>query len=143
MNTEELIAEIEQELEMGMKVYIHKTDLTILVLPNDDMIDFADDEFWEKEQEKLENNAENYFEIEIWDSSYSFKIMERFAENIHGNRVLQAKLLDTLENSKPFKNFRNILDRHDEYLHEWYQFRALQQRKFVKEQLTNLKIIRE
>ena len=141
MSTEELITEIEQELEIGMKVYIHKTNIKLLVLPNEEMIDFADGEFWKKEQDELENNAENYFEIEIWDSSYSFKIMEYFAENMDGNRVLKAKLLDALENSKPFKNFRNILDRHDEYLHEWYKFRALQQREFVKKQLENLKII--
>ncbi|KQT16921.1 hypothetical protein ASG31_11155 [Chryseobacterium sp. Leaf404] len=69
--------------------------------------------------------------------------MESFAENISGNKVLKAKLPDALENSKPFKNFRNILDRNDEYLQEWYIFRSLKQREFVKKQLTELKIIGE
>lgn len=141
MSTEELIIEIEQELEMDMKVYVHKDTLSLLMLPDDDMIDFADDEFWENVQEELEKNSENYIEVEKWDASHSFRIMESFAENISGNRILQAKLLDALENSKPFKNFRNILDRYEKYLQEWYSFRALKQREFVKKQLTDLNII--
>lgn len=127
---------------MGMKVYVHKDNFSLLMLPDDDMIGFADREFWEKELEELEENSENYVEIEKWDASYLFRIMKSFAENITGNRILQAKLLDALENSKPFKNFRNILDRYEEHLQEWYSFRALNQREFVKKQLADLEIMR-
>ncbi|KQT16922.1 hypothetical protein ASG31_11160 [Chryseobacterium sp. Leaf404] len=58
MNTEELINEIEQELEMDMKVYVHKENLGLLIIPDDDVLDLADDDFWETEQEELERNSE-------------------------------------------------------------------------------------
>lgn len=140
-NIEQLIKDIEEEFDTGLKVYLHKKDLTVLSLPNEDQFDITDDEYWEETQAEIENNPENYLELDKWDSSYSFKIMQSFAENIEDNAILKAKLNDALEKAKPFKNFRFILDHHDKYLQEWYKFKTLNQREFIENQLIKLKIL--
>ena len=140
-NIEQLITNIEQEFDTGLMVYLQKKDLTLLSLPDEAQFGFIDDEDWEKAQTEIENNPENYFELDKWDSSYSFKIMNFFVENIDDNAILKAKLSEVLEREKPFKNFRTILDHHEKYLQEWYKFKTLKQKEFIKNQLIALKIL--
>ena len=42
---EQLIIDIEQEFDLGLKVYLHKNDLTLLTLLDDSHLGFVDDEY--------------------------------------------------------------------------------------------------
>lgn len=139
-NKEQIIIDIEQELDCGLRVFLHKNNLNIITLPDEAEIDFMEDEDWEDQKKELEINRKNYVEIEKWDCSYSFKLMEYFVEIVDDDEVLREKLSQALERAKPFRNFRFILDHHDEYLQKWYQFKSSKQREFVKNQLSELNL---
>lgn len=137
---EQLITEIEQELDCGLKVYLHIKELTLITFPDDSEFFFVDDEFWETQREKLKGDPVHYIEIEKWNSSYSFRLMSSFTENMDDHPVLKAQLSEALTKPKPFKNFKSILEDYDQNLEEWYSFKSLQQKEFVKDQLIALKI---
>lgn len=139
-NTEQIIIDIQQELDCGMRVYLHKNHLIILTLPDADEIDFMEDEDWQQQKKELKVNQKNYVEIEKWDSSYSFKIMKSFVESLGDNHVLKEKLFEVLERAKPFRNFRSILDEDNDSLQNWYHFKSSKEREFVKNQLSGLKM---
>lgn len=141
LDLEKLVAAIEQEFDCGLNVFLHQFTLNLLVLPDDSDRDYIEEEYWEEQRLELKNNESHYIEIKKWNSSYSFKVMESFVLNIVDDYIFKTKLSDALEKSKPFRNFRTILDTNNEYLQKWYRFKTLMQKEYIKDQLIDLGIM--
>ena len=60
--------------------------------------------------------------------------MEDFLETVREND-LKDKLESSLSGSKPFRNFKNIIDDEDYYRQQWFNFKNARNIEFVKEQL--------
>jgi len=80
---------------------------------------------------------------ETWDScivfepleSYeSFQIMKNFVSEVP--ETLQNKLTDSLNRSRPFAKFKNIID-NSEFRYDWFEFRHERVKKIVFEKINN------
>jgi uncharacterized radical SAM superfamily Fe-S cluster-containing enzyme len=132
--TEEQIKSIAEDLDLGMKVYVHiETDEIKTIIDIDQHYD-ADMEAWEEAIKEVEENYDKYFQFEKMDSKESFQMMEDFVETVK-DLELRNKLELGLSLSKPFRNFKDIIDDEDEYRKKWFAFRDAKNIEFVKLQL--------
>src|ERR1035437_3269475 len=80
--TEEQIKSIAEDLDIGMKVYVHiETDEIKTIIDLDQHYD-ADTEAWEEDIKEVEENYDKYFQFEKMDSKESFQMMEDFVETV-------------------------------------------------------------
>ncbi len=70
--TEEQIRSIAEDLEIGMKVYVHKETKEIKSIINFDENIYADKEAWAEDITEIEENYDKYVEFEKMSSRESF-----------------------------------------------------------------------
>jgi hypothetical protein len=132
--TEEQIKSIAEELEAGFKVYLNiETKEIKSILDFDNNYD-ADTEQWEEDLKEIEENYDKYIEFEKMDSRESFQVMEDFVETVK-DEELRKKLELSLSLSKPFRNFKDIIDDENENRKNWFTFKSAKYIEYVKEQL--------
>ncbi len=124
--TEEQIQEIAEQSEMGMRCSWHKITGELVFTPDSEFEDYTDMSFFKEMLDKLENDFENYIEIEKPRTRDQFNIMENFATKLQGNNSLKAELLNALQRPKPFRSFKNIVDDSGPYREKWFEFRDAQ-----------------
>ena len=112
--TSEEIKSIADDLECGMKVYVHKETKEIKSIIDLDENIYADKEVWEEDIKEVEENYDKYLEFENMDSRESFQVMEEFVVTVD-DEELRKKLELGLSLSKPFRNFKDIIDDENEY----------------------------
>ncbi len=132
--TEEQIKEIAEELESGMKVYVNIVTKEIKSLIDFDNNIYGDEEPWEEDIKEIEENYDEYLEFEKMDSSESYQVMEDFTEIVE-DEDLKKKLELGLNLSKPFRNFKDIIDDENEYRKKWFTYKSTRYIEYVKEQL--------
>ena len=71
-----------------------------------------------------------YITIEPLESNESFKIMEKFVDQLD-NSKLRERLVYALNNRKPFANFKNIIDNSD-IRQDWFDFKDKKLQEYVK-----------
>lgn len=130
---DEEVKAIAEDLEMGMIVYISKETNEIKTVIDTDNF-YADTEPWEEDLNEVEENYDKYLEIEKMDSPESYRVMEDFIETVK-DEELKKKLELGLSLSKPFRNFKDIIDDENEYRNKWFTFRDERYIEFVKEQI--------
>jgi len=131
--TDEQIKSIE-DLDIGMKVYVHIETNEIKTIIDLDQHYDADTEAWEEDINEIEENFDKYFHFDRMDSKESFQIMKDFIETVK-DYDLKNKLESSLNRSKPFKNFKYIIDDENYYRQQWFKFKDARYIEFVKEQL--------
>lgn len=130
--TNEQIKSIAEDLDTGMKVYVHiETNEIKTIIDLDQHFD-ADTEVWEEDINEIEENFDKYFQFEKMDSRESFQVMEDFVETVEDEK-LREKLELGLSLSKPFRNFKDIIDDENEYRKRWFTFKDERNIEFVKE----------
>ena len=129
--TEEQIKEIAEMLDCGFRSYWHKhTGELLFILNNEDYTDF-DEDLKDEDLEKLNNNPDDYFEIDKPDSNDSFKIMENFAYQLEGNDELKSELFKALNKRKPFREFKWVIDNSGDYRQQWFDFKSAELKQWV------------
>lgn len=130
-----IIREIAQELDCGNDCFYHLKTNEIIAIPN--FLEVPDDEevkeMLRKDFEKINRNNSGFIKIEIPKSFQSFKIMERFAEQLN-DQNFKLKLQVVLGNIKPFQNFKNTIDQ-SEFRQSWFDFKQKELEKMVENQL--------
>ena len=135
--TGEQIREIADNLDSGMRCYYNtKTGEIKSVINTNNWLD-ADMEPWEDEIEEIEENWDDYIEFDNLETHESFEIMEDFAESVADAR-LQEKLFHALNKSKPFRNFKWVIDNSGEYRQMWFDFKKARYIQAVKDQILRL-----
>ncbi|MEW6508088.1 MAG: UPF0158 family protein [Bacteroidota bacterium] len=132
--TEEQIKYIAEELDTGMKVYVNLETMEVKSIIDTLQHYDVDTEAWEDDINEIEENFDKYFQFERMDSRESFQVMEDFVETVDDKR-LREKLELGLSLSKPFRNFKDIIDDENEYRTRWFEFRDARNIEFVKEQI--------
>src|SRR5690625_352482 len=134
-----IINEIAQDIHMGYDCYYNHLTDEIISIPD---LDQAMDEeviyeaFGEQIKE-VTDNSDKYIKFKPLWSRDSFKIMERFADQME-DQEFQAKLYNALNRRKPFRNFKNIVDSSD-YRQTWFDFKIKALEEFVAEELKHRK----
>lgn len=107
--TKEQIKSIAEDLDTGMKVYVNLETMEIKSIIDTIQHYDVDAEAWEEDINDIEENFDKYFQFERMDSRESFQVMEDFVETVEDKR-LREKLELGLSLSKPFRNFKDIID---------------------------------
>ena len=82
----------------------------------------VDEDYQEDEYKEIDENFEDYFEFQGFDSHEFFQIMADFAE-IVDDSILQNKLINALNRPKPFQNFKWQIDNSGEFRQRWFDFK--------------------
>lgn len=128
--TKEQITEIAEQLDCGNRCFVNRRTKLLLFTPNFDN-GFADEEFYAVELEELENNFSDYIEIEQPNSSNSFEIMANFTDQIGDNNNLKDELTKALNNKKPFREFKIVIDNSGVHRQQWFDFKNTQLKQWV------------
>jgi hypothetical protein len=134
--TDEQIITLADNLECGLRCFVHKESRKIVTIP-EAVFETGNDseEFWEKSFKEIEKDINSYFVIERMQTHESFKLMEKFADLVE-NKILQQKLVLALNKPKPFSNFKYEVENSGSYKQRWYDFKKQQLIEWVKRQLT-------
>lgn len=141
-----LVHDVAENIDCGLVCFINPETLEVEEIPKE-MVDglsyfsinpeFEDedeeDEEDEDEQKFLHEDWKNCITVEPRESSESFKIMERFVDEVN-DKSLKNKLVNALNNRKPFANFKNIVESSN-YRKEWFAFKQHQLEIMVWEEL--------
>ena len=134
---EEKINQIADLLDFGLRVFYNlKTGEIKDIMVIDNWIDSGLIEKGENpdDTEEIDKNRADYYEFENLDSYKSFQIMVDFAESVEDER-LRNKLIDALNRSKPYRNFKTIIDYSGPYRNEWFIFKKSRYIEWVKKQI--------
>jgi hypothetical protein len=128
--TEEQINELADNLDCGLRCFVHPNTGTIVTtLDNSDHFPSEDNPINE-----IKENLENYLEIKKMDSNESFRLMSAFVETIE-NAGLRDKFTTVLARPNPFRNFKIEIDNSGPYRQKWFDFKKGQMIEWVKGQL--------
>jgi hypothetical protein len=132
---ENIIKEIAQELDCGFDCFYNIKTNEIVTIPNFGQIMDEDDfrDAFCTELDKIKKNKVDFIKFEALESFESFKIMERFVEQL-SDKNLQSALKNILGNKKPFPNFKCLID-NSEFRQSWFDFKQDELEKRVKKQL--------
>lgn len=132
--TEKQIEEIADNLDCGLKSFYNLKTGEIKTILDFDSWESTDEEPWEEDIDEIEENWEDYFEFDGFESHESFQIMVDFAERVV-DKKLQDKLINALNRPKPFQNFKWHIDNSGEYRQQWFDYKKTRYIDWVKEQI--------
>jgi len=130
-----IIKEIAENLDCGNDCYYNPKTDEIVAIPNFSHIS-EEKEFkaiFQADLKKVDNQKANFIKFEVLESFESFKIMERFVEQMD-DQQFQSELENSLQNKKPFQNFKHSID-NSNYRQKWFDFKQKELEKIVETQL--------
>lgn len=133
--TEEQITDIADNLDCGLRCFVHRETKAIVTTPDITNELESDLDPWDDAIEEIENNSDRYVEIEKMGSNESFRLMQNFVETVE-SEGLRGKLDQALNRPKPFRNFKFEIDNSGPYRQKWFDFERQRLMEWVKEQLT-------
>lgn len=130
-----LIAEIACELEVGYRVFVHKSTGALRTYIDPEKSDCPEKEFADEFKVFLEKEASQYVEVEHWSTTDAFRIMEAFAEQLTDAPGLQKQLFYALGNRNPLSGFKWKIDNSGPHRQQWFDFKSAREQELVKKQL--------
>ena len=124
--TEKQIKEIADFLDCGLICLYNKKTKELITITEFDDYPNSDEVNWD-----------DLIKFENLNSDDSFKLMADFVEQIDNN-FLKEKLINVLNRSKPFKNFKMQIDNSGEYRQKWFDFKNRKYVDYVKSQIETI-----
>ena len=130
-----IIKEIAQELDCGNDCYYNPKTDEIIAIPNFSNVPNEEEllKYFKAELKTVKINKADLIKIEVLESFESFKIMERFIDQVT-NKQFQSELENILQKKKPFQNFKDTIDNSD-FRQKWFDFKQSELEKIVENQL--------
>ncbi|NLA62000.1 MAG: hypothetical protein GX857_02070 [Bacteroidales bacterium] len=127
-----VVNEIAQYMDMGMICYLNPETVKLSFIPQELFYDIEGSDDVEEIKKQLDDvHGWQTVEFLDWDnpivfqpfpSNQSFRIMEKFTHNLPNDENLRPKLINALQNRKPFANFGRIIDNSD-LREDWFEFK--------------------
>lgn len=133
--TPAMIEEVAGELDVGYRMFIHRSTGSIQSIIDLEKFMDVDEEIRESTQRFLDRESADYVEVERWSTREEFEMMAGFAEQVADAPAMQEQLITALNRSKPFRNFKFIIDNAGPYREQWFAFKNARQQDLVKKQL--------
>ncbi|WP_310556855.1 UPF0158 family protein [Flavobacterium sp.] len=127
------IKEIAEQFDCGFKCFWNLKNNELIFIPDEDN-GFSDMEFWQDEIDELENNFDEFVEIEKPTSTDSFKMMEEFVASDIPNKAFKIELSLSLTLKKSFRNFKYLID-NSSIRDLWFAFKSEQLQKWVETEI--------
>lgn len=125
---------IADNIDAGLVCYLNPDTLEIEDIPQEFADDYEEMEITtgvSADELNLKHSEwENCIEFRPLESRESFKIMENFSTQV-SDKPFRNKLINALNNRKPFANFNMIIHNSD-YRQAWFDFKAEQLQNHVK-----------
>jgi hypothetical protein len=134
--SDEIIEEIAERLDCGMKCYLDLSSAAIIAVINDEDLIDADTETPDNEIKQIRESPSNYIEFHQMNSRESFNVMMDFAMEISDNRF-QTQLIKSLNSSSPFRSFKSKLESSGSYRQKWFDYKRNRYHDYVKMQIPN------
>jgi hypothetical protein len=130
-----IIRDIAQELNCGNECYYNPKTNEIIAIPDFSQISDEEEfkEIFREDLEKIKQKKKDFIKIETLESYESFKIMERFIEQVN-DQIFKLELQGTLLRKKPFQNFKHKIDQSD-FRQSWFDFKQHELEKIVENKL--------
>ena len=80
--TDEQIADIADNLDCGLRCFVHRETKAIVTTPDAINGLESDSELWDDAIEEIENHFDSYVEIEKMNPNASFRLMQNFVETV-------------------------------------------------------------
>ncbi len=132
--TKEQIREVADEFDAGFKCFYHIESKEIKSIFDESSYEDDIDELLQEEIDEVERNIDKYIEIKAPDTDYSFEIMASFAETVD-NELFHERLINALNRTKPFRNFKYEIDNSGDYRQKWFSFKRMMLEEWVKEEI--------
>lgn len=116
------IREIADNLDFGMRCFIHSKTKEVKFVPDHDKHPDMDPTFFREDDEEIENNLMDYIEIEGMESFEVFNVMKDFIDTVDDDQLREA-LNRSLNRPKPFRNFKFTIDNSGPYRERWFKFK--------------------
>jgi hypothetical protein len=133
----ELVHSVAENIDCGLVCFINPDTLEMEEIPKamfDDPFEYNLRTGMNGENETfLHDEWDTYITVEPRESSESFAIMKKFVDEVN-DKILKNKLINALNNRKPFANFKNIVESSN-YRKEWFAFKQHQLEIMVWEEL--------
>lgn len=129
----EKIKDIADNLELGMRCFVHSNSKEIKFIPDYDKYPEMDSELFAEDREEVESNPEDYIEITGMHSRDSFTVMADFTDTVDDE--LKEKLIQALNRPKPFRSFKFVIDNSGPYREKWFSFKESRLIDWVERQL--------
>jgi hypothetical protein len=81
------------------------------------------DGLFKEARERLEANEDIWTKIDPFPSNMSFSIMEDFANQLPANNGAKEHLLGALGKNRPFRRFKDVLDKFLDMREKWFAFK--------------------
>jgi hypothetical protein len=131
---EEIIKEIAALNDTGEVVFLHRETQEILSYPAPDRSGYNEYDYLAEEVLAITDaHPEMYIQFDPPDSRESYKIMEGFVEILKGD-ALRARVLDSLNSKKPFRNFRVVIE-NEGIEDDWYDYKDAYLQMSVRDKL--------
>jgi hypothetical protein len=120
----EQIKEIAGQLDCGFTCFLNRHNKEIISLrgDEDDFSGFDDEDAWAEDRKKIDDNPGDYYEFEKMGSGDSFSVMEDFINTVDSVKV-RKDLIYALNQKKPFRQFKYVIDNSGEYREKWFDFK--------------------
>jgi len=132
--TDEQINELADNLDCGLRCFVHKEKKAIVTVPDTLNNPDSDSKIWDESNDEIENNSDSYVEIEKMDAHESFRLIENFIDTVEDSRQ-KDKLQGALRRPKPFRHFKNAIDDSGPFRQKWFDFKKCQMIEWVKGQV--------
>lgn len=129
--TRNQIEDIADYLDSGLRCFYNKKTTKIITINEFENLD-----------DLKENSFDNFLEFERLDSNSSFEIMSEFVIQLK-NGPIKEKLINVLHKSKPFRNFRLLIDNSAEYRQQWFDYKFKKNIEWVESQIISYNNIEE
>jgi len=134
-SNENIIKEIAENLDCGNDCYYNQKTNEIIAIPNFSQV--MDDEEFKKafkgDIKKIKSQKADYIKFEVLESIESFKIMERFVDQLPDENY-KSELENILQRKSPFGNFKHSIN-HSNFRQNWFDFKQNELELIVEELL--------
>jgi len=128
------VKEIAESIDLGNVCFLNTNTLAVDEIPKGLFFSPSDYKmetgFSLKDFNPKYTRWKKYITIEPLESNESFKIMEKFVDQLD-NSKLRERLVYALYNGRPFANFKNIIDNSD-IRQDWFDFKDKKLQEYVK-----------
>ncbi|MNR01380.1 UPF0158 family protein [Pedobacter ghigonis] len=136
--TSEQIKEIADTIDCGFVCHWNIKSNKLIFIPNDEGFDPDYNDAWDDDIKDLETNFSDYKRIEQPDSRESFRIMEKFTDELPDNTRIKVTLIEALNKRKPFREFKYQIDNNEDYRQLWFDFKNQKLIDYVQERVKDI-----
>ncbi|HTF27288.1 MAG TPA: UPF0158 family protein [Flavitalea sp.] len=130
----ELITDIADKLEAGLKCYLNTVTQEVVSFPDKNHVVGGHPDEWEEEIQTVEKNPKIYREINSMNFSESYILMQEFV-NIVEDKNMKSRLAQAIQGPKPFSNFKMQIARSGTLRETWFSFKSDKVIEWVRSQL--------